>query len=88
MGGSILVVILVDEHLRKSVDLWNQLPDIRGTGNGIEPRAAVVVEDAICAVELAALEGECADAVRSYPDEVVEDNSRGGVVGTEVVLVE
>ena len=52
------------------------------------PGTAIIVEDAICAVEMAALKGECADAVRSDADEVVEDNSRRGVMCPEVILAE
>ena len=37
------------------------------------PGTAIVVEDAVCAVKVAALKSECTDAVRSDSNEIVED---------------
>jgi hypothetical protein len=46
------------------------------------------VEDTISTVELATLQGQCANTVWPDPDEKVEDNGRGGVMGTEVIFAE
>lgn len=88
MSKAIAVIILIDEHLRQRINLRDELSDISGAACCIFPRSAVTVEDAIRAVELPALEGKSTNAIRSDSNQKVEDNGRGGVMCTEVVLVE
>lgn len=76
LGESILVVILIDEHLGQSVQLGDEFADIGGTGDCVMPRTTIVVEDTVCAVEFPALKCKCADAVWPYADEVVEYDGR------------
>jgi hypothetical protein len=52
------------------------------------PGPVIVVENAVCAVKVAALESECADAVRSDSNEVVEYYGGRGVMCSEVVFTE
>lgn len=52
------------------------------------PGTAIVVEDAVCAVKVAALKSECTDAVRSDSNEIVEDYGGRRVMCSEVVFTE
>lgn len=47
-----------------------------------------MIEDSVCAVKFATLEGECTDAVGPYADEVVEDDGGGGVMRAIVIFIE
>lgn len=85
---AITVIILIDEHLRQRINLRDQFSNISGAAGSILPRSTVTIKYSIRAVELPTLEGQCPDAVRSDSDQEVEDDSRGGVMRTEVVLIE
>ena len=75
LGGSVLVVVLVDEHFRKGVDFGDQFSEISGGGNSVVPRAEVAVEDPVCNIESSTLKSECAYAVGSNSDEKIENDS-------------
>ena len=88
LRDSVEVVVDVDEHLGEGVYLGDELAEVSGGGSGVVPGPLVAVEDSICAVESAALEGHGSDAVGSDANEEVEDDGRGGVMRAEVVFVE
>lgn len=88
MCEAITVIIFIDEHLRQCVNFRDELSDVSGAAGCVLPRAAVAVKNAIRTVEFATLEGQCSDAIGSYSNQKVEDNGRGGVMRSEVVLIE
>lgn len=76
LGLSVIVVIFVDEHLWKSVQLWYEFAKISGRSDGVIPGSAVAVEDTVGTVKFAALESDCADAEGTDADEEIENYCR------------
>ena len=87
MSYTILVVILVYEHLWKSVDLWNQLSEICGRRYCVIPRPVIRVKYSISYIESSTLESDSSNTVRSDSDQEVEDNGRRAVVSAKMILI-
>lgn len=88
LRSAVVVVIKVGEHLRQGVDFGDEFAEVGGGSGGVEPGTVEGVKDAVRAVELPALEGQCACTVGTDADEKVEDDGGGGVVRSEVILAE
>ncbi len=73
LGGSIEIVVLIDEHLWKSVDLWDQFSDVSGRTYSVVPGPNETIEDSVSDIELATLKSEGSNTVRPDSDEEVED---------------
>jgi hypothetical protein len=76
LGFAVVVVVLVNIHLRKSVYLRDKFPQVSWTRRRVDPRPAVAVEYSICAVELSTLHRDGSDAVGADPDEEIEQDWR------------
>ena len=88
LGESKVVIINIQKHFRKSVNLGYKLPDVCWGKGGILPWSNITAKDSISTVKFTTLKSQRANRKGSYSDEIVENNGTWRVMCTEMILIE